>query len=179
MTTAPKYPLRHTYEGENPFDIVDSAWGSIERWRAQALTTGEVGAMTVLNKHIRQDSMGIIARHDAREATLDEREALLTARELKADERERMIDVSAAKIDALVTRLEKAKADAEEEPLPLPPGLNSELPDPLLNAASPSATDASLPGDPLTPSSRSENSQGTCVLVIQSPVTNMIPRLEA
>ena len=151
MTTAPKYPLEHTHSGENPFDIIDSAWGSIERWRAQALATGELGALTVLSKHVKNDS---IARMDA----VEQREAALSARQDALDQRERNLGVLAAQVtdfvgkaSVLFDRLHKLKADAEAEPeeLPLPPGHSSELPDPALNA------DASLPGDPSAAASAS------------------------
>ena len=147
MTTAPKYPLQHAHMGdENPFDIVDSAWGSIERWRAQALETGSLGALTALSKKVRNDSAGIAARHDAREDALNSRQDAL-------DQRERNLGVLAAQVtdfvgkaSVLFDRIQRLKADAEEEPLPLPPGLTSELPDPALNEPATNADTAE--GDP-------------------------------
>lgn len=116
MVVAPKYPLEHAHSGdENPFDIVDSAWGSIERWRAQALQTGELGAMSVINKHIRQD---FIARMDA----VEEREAKCTAREEACDARERAHAVSVSnfvdfvgKASVLFDRLHKLRDDQEQQ----------------------------------------------------------------
>ena len=48
------------------------------------------------------------------------------------------------KASVLFDRLHKIKADAEEDPLPLPPGHKSEEPEPTLNE------DAALPGGDCT-----------------------------
>ena len=81
MVVAPAHPLLHAYEGENPFDLVDSKWGRVERWRAVALSTGELGAMTVLNKQIQNDAAATIDDIEAREAALAAREEACDARE--------------------------------------------------------------------------------------------------
>ena len=146
MTEAPKFPLEHSHTGdENPFESVHSKFGLMERWRAHALQTGELGAMTVLSDHVKNDA---VARMDA----VEEREAQCAAREEACDQRERALGVTAAKfVDfvgksaVLFDRLAQAKADAEREPedLPLPPGHVSELPQPSLNA---DADTGELPG---------------------------------
>ena len=81
MTTAPVHPPVHSYEGENPFEIIDSAWGSIERWRAVALSTGELGALTVLSKHVKNDSIARVDAIELRERELDARQDALNSRE--------------------------------------------------------------------------------------------------
>ncbi len=68
MTVAPSHPPVHAYEGADPYEIIDSKWGRLERWRALAMATGEASALTELSKKVRNDSVGIVARQDAREA---------------------------------------------------------------------------------------------------------------
>lgn len=124
MTTAPKYPLEHAHTGdENPFDLIDTnEWGTIERWRAVALETGSLGAMSVINKQLRADSAAVLD-------SIAEREEQLTAREEACDAREAAHKVSVSnfvdfvgKASVLFDRLHQLKADAEEGPLPSPPG---------------------------------------------------------
>lgn len=152
MTVAPKYPLTHAYEGENPYELIPSSFGVMERWRVNAMQTGETSALIELSKKVYNDTIAAADNIAAREADI-------TAREAACDVRERQIAVHATLISHLMgrigaeqDRLDKIKADAAEEPLPLPPGHNlarSAEPDPPLS--SPSATDAALPGDPSPP----------------------------
>lgn len=113
------------HSDEDPFQLIDSAWGTIERWRANALETGSLGALTALSKKVRNNSVGVIARHDAREAALSARADAL-------DQRERNLEVMAAQVadfvgkaSVLFDRLHKIRDDAvaaAEGPLPSPPG---------------------------------------------------------
>ena len=113
------------HSDEDPFQLIDSAWGTIERWRANALETGSLGALTALSKKVRNNSVGVIARHDAREAALSARADAL-------DQRERNLGVMAAQVadfvgkaSVLFDRLHKIRDDAvaaAEGPLPSPPG---------------------------------------------------------
>ena len=41
MKVAPSHPPVYSYEGKNLHELVDSKWGRIERWRANAMATGE------------------------------------------------------------------------------------------------------------------------------------------
>jgi hypothetical protein len=135
MTTAPARPSVHSYEGENPFDIVDSAWGSIERWRAVALATGEVGALASLSKQVRSDAIATMDDIEAREAALNARDDAICARE-----RQHAVSVArftdfVGKAAVLFDRMEKARADQQEEPIARPPGdpsSPSQLPEPVL-----------------------------------------------
>jgi hypothetical protein len=82
MTVAPSHPPVHGYDpGKNPMELVDTPSGKMERWRADALLTGETGALTQLNKQVRNDAAVILARQDAREASLNAREDAISARE--------------------------------------------------------------------------------------------------
>ena len=83
MTTAPARPLLHAYEGENPYELIPSPWGEMERWRADALATGELSALTALTEQVRNDAAGIHARLDARERELQARSDAISARELQ------------------------------------------------------------------------------------------------
>ena len=57
MTVAPQHPHLHGYEGENPFDIIDFAWGSPAMGFGVAVLIGlgpsarwpVLGAITVAN----------------------------------------------------------------------------------------------------------------------------------
>jgi hypothetical protein len=135
MTVAPPRPLAHSYSnhdgiGENPYELIPSHWGTMERWRVTALQTGE------MNDYER-------VRNDAIEAQtkLDD----IAAREEALDERERGLGVAAAQIAALAgrasvlwDRIEQARADQREEPLAHPPGEpgeTSKQPEPSLPLA--------------------------------------------
>ena len=122
MTVAPQHPPVHAYDGADPYEIIESKWGKVERWRALAMATGEAGALTSLSKQVRADFASIVARQDARDAQLNSRQDAL-------DERERQIGVMAAQVSEMAGRLSvewdkllKARADQQEEPLPTPPG---------------------------------------------------------
>jgi hypothetical protein len=123
MVVAPARPLVQSYDpGKNPFELVDSPSGPMERWRHDALLVGETSALTELIKEIHNDSVSVHARYDARELELQARSDAL-------DQRERQIGVMAAQVadmagkaSVLFDRIQKAKADAVAEPLAYPPG---------------------------------------------------------
>ena len=164
MTTAPSHPPLHgDPSGEDPFEIIDSPYGQLERWRARALATGAVGATVALNKKVRNN---FAARMDA----IASREAALTAKADALDQRERQIGVLAAQVADMAGRLatrwdalEQRRADAEreaEDPLPLPPGHVSEEPQPSLNADEEQPAHAEPPGDPSKPDEHSAPAVG-------------------
>jgi hypothetical protein len=54
---------------KNPFEIIESPWGHIERWRASTLATGTMGALAqVYDDIVRNDAAEAAARADAMEA---------------------------------------------------------------------------------------------------------------
>ena len=56
MVTAPQRPLTHSYDpAKNPMDLVDTASGPMERWRADALLVGETSALTEIIKQIQNE----------------------------------------------------------------------------------------------------------------------------
>jgi hypothetical protein len=120
MTVAPPRPLLHAYSGEHPMEIVDYHGRKLERWRALAEETGRLSALVELSKQVRNDSVAIVARQDAREASLISREDALA-------ERERMHAVNVTnfvdfvgKASVLFDRLHRMRADQQEEPLASP-----------------------------------------------------------
>jgi hypothetical protein len=122
MTVAPQHPPVHAYEGEDPYEIIDSKWGRVERWRALANATGELSALTALTEKVRNDAAGIAARQDAREAELNSRADALSARELRHAVNVTQFVDFVGKASVLFDRLHKMRADAQEEPLGTPPG---------------------------------------------------------
>jgi hypothetical protein len=150
MVTAPARPLTHSYDPDkNPFELVDSPSGPMERWRADALLVGETSALTELIKQVHNDSVSVHARYDAREAELNARADAL-------DERERQIGVMAAQVADLAgqlsvrwDKLQKTRADQEREPIAHPPDNQGKLPDSIPGKGS---------GDPSSPSQLPEPS---------------------
>ena len=115
----------------DPFELADSPWGHIERWRASTLATGTMGALAQVYEMVRNDAAEVEARANEMEA----RKGLV----------QHLCDMIAgmdARITALADALEaRHKADSEaeerkaafeEEPLALPPG---DPPDPSMITA--------------------------------------------
>jgi hypothetical protein len=107
----------------SPFDIIDSPWGHIERWRASTIATGTMGALT---------QVAAIVRADA--AELEEKTAALDAKKSAVLNTVNKLLKFMSRVDELTTRVEeleaKRKADQEkreqfeEEPLTLPPDIS-------------------------------------------------------
>jgi hypothetical protein len=104
------------------FEIVDSPWGHIERWRANALAIGAMGALTQVHQIVRNDA-----------AELQEQTAKFDAKKAHVLRTVNKLLNFLSRVDALTTRVEqleaKHRADEEqrqhfeEEPLELPPTL--------------------------------------------------------
>jgi hypothetical protein len=140
MTSAPAHPPVHSYSpGKDPIEIVDTAAGQMERWRADALLVGETSALTAISVQVRNDAADIAARQDAREAELNARDDAISARErAHAVNATQFVDF-VGKASVLFDRLQKARADAEREPIAHPPNHRpgdpsdpSKLPEPSL-----------------------------------------------
>jgi hypothetical protein len=104
----------------DPFELVDSPWGHIERWRASTLATGTMGALAQVYNMVRNDAAEVAARADAMEA----RKGFVQHLCDQVAEMQQRINTLA---DALEARhkadAERAARDAfEQEPLALPPG---------------------------------------------------------
>lgn len=136
MSTAPERPLMRPYSGADPYEMIDTRMGKMERWRAVAQETGELSALVELNKQIRSNSVGIAARLDARERDLNARADAINARELQHAVKVTQFVDFVGKAATLFDRLQKARADQAEEPLAAPPGADpsdqNKPPEPVL-----------------------------------------------
>jgi hypothetical protein len=139
MTVAPQYPLQHSHLGdENPFELIPSRFGVLERWRVAALQTGEIGGLAAISDHVRNDAVGKLDEVAERERVVSERERANDARERVSDAREQALISAAKTLNDAVERFAElqCRADQEPEPQAKPPGCE---------------TDAALPGDPNKP----------------------------
>ena len=122
MTHDPRLPTLEEVMTGSPFDIIDTPWGHIERWRASTLATGTMGALANVYAMVRSDAAASQARADADQA----RTALI--RDLCTK-----VDAAHTRLDNLVAELaaerEARRADAarqaklDEEEIELPPDL--------------------------------------------------------
>jgi hypothetical protein len=135
MTVAPQHPRTRAYEGENPYDLVDSRWGRIERWRANAMATGEASAAT----QARHDAVTTLDDIEAQKRVLAAGQAALAIDRATFDaERRKFADQAASLAGRLSVewdRMEKLRADQEREPISHPPGFQG-------------LGDDAIPGDP-------------------------------
>jgi hypothetical protein len=107
----------------SPFDIIDSPWGHIERWKASTLATGTMGALA---------QVAAIVRTDA--AELEKKTAALDAKKSAVLSTVNRLLRFMSRVDALTSRVEaleaKCKADEaaqrklDEEPIELPPDIS-------------------------------------------------------
>jgi hypothetical protein len=89
----------------SPFDIIDSPWGHIERWRASTIATGTMGALAQVYKMVRNDA-----------AELEKEAAALDAKKSAVLGTVNRLLRFMSKVDALTSRVEKleAKRKADE-----------------------------------------------------------------
>jgi hypothetical protein len=136
MTHDPRLPTLEEVMNGSPFDIVDSPWGHIERWRASTLATGTMGALA---------QVAAIVKNDA--ASLQEKTVELDAKKSAVLSTVNRLLRFMSRVDALTSRVEaleeKRKADEErqrefEEPIEEPPGTEE-----------PQADDTHVPGGEL------------------------------
>jgi hypothetical protein len=111
---------------ENPNELIDSPWGKVPAWKASTLATGTMGAYSEYIKQVRADAT---LAHDA----LNVREQAVTARQDAVTAREQAVVDLLGRASLLFDRLDKRLSEAEarrdqaqEEPLPHPPGPGDE-----------------------------------------------------
>lgn len=132
MVTAPSRPLVHSYDpARDPMELVDTPSGRMERWRADALLVGETSALASVSALIRDDAANILAKQDAREAELNARDDAISARERQVAVHATRVAELASRVSVEMDRLQKIKADAEREPIALPPDNQNKLEDAL------------------------------------------------
>jgi|SRR5262249_2870958 len=122
MTHDPHFPTLEEIMTGSPFDIIDSPWGHIERWRASTLATGTMGALADVYAMVRADASAATARADADQA----RTALIRDLCAKVDAASSRLDQLAAELAAerAARRADAARqAKLDEEPLSLPPDI--------------------------------------------------------
>ena len=100
----------------DPWEMLKTPWGEMPAWKAATYATGAADSAISAYEQVRNDSAHIVARQDAREASLKARADAIS-------ERERKVAVDAAVVTELMGRvgkaidwLEKQKADQEREP---------------------------------------------------------------
>jgi hypothetical protein len=108
----------------NPFELVDSPWGRVERWRASTLATGTMGALAQVHQIVRND-----------QAELEQKTVELDAKKHAVLSTINRLVKFISRVDALTARMEaleaKHRADEEqqrqfeEEPIDLPPDLTA------------------------------------------------------
>ena len=131
----------------DPWEMLKTPWGEMPAWKAATLATGTTEAAMRAYEQVRNNSAGIVARHDAREAALNSHEDSIAARErqhaVKVADFVQFIGGAAKLLD----RLEAAKARADQaketqEPLNILPREWSQEPEPSL------ALEDTAPGEP-------------------------------
>ena len=124
MAVAPDRPLHHAHLGdENPFELIDSPWGHIERWRASTLSTGTMGALSSVYDAVRADAVAAASRADEAEA----RDALVQHLCDKITDFEKRFDALEDRLAAAEDARradEQAAREFEEEPLTEPPDIH-------------------------------------------------------
>lgn len=129
-TGNPRLPTLEEVMNGSPFDIVDSPWGHIERWRASTLATGTMGVLANVYDIVRSDAAEATARADADKA----REALIQDLCSRIDSYEHRFDALQKRLteaEAERTRDDAARRKFDAEPINLPPGSNEPEPTPL------------------------------------------------
>ena len=121
----PAMSSREKYADINQHELIDTPIGRIERWRADAVLTGETSAAQEYMKQFRQQFAQLRADSiDLREA-MEEWAKDLTAREEALTRRtQAVVDFgrTAEFYERTESLFKKLKAEAEEGPIPTPPG---------------------------------------------------------
>ena len=123
MTHDPHLPtLEQIMNGNNPFEILATPLGAMERWRAETMLIGTTGGIQSVYSAIRDDAAAQAARADEAEA----RNALIEHLCTKVADFERRFADHEARLAAAEEKRradEAREAEFEEEPLELPPDI--------------------------------------------------------
>jgi BMFP domain-containing protein YqiC len=105
MTTDPRLPTLEEVMNGNPFDIIDSPWGHIERWRASTLSTGTMGALAQVAAIVRDDA----AELQEKTVALDAKKSAVLRTANKLLKFMSSVDALTARMDALEAKLKADK----------------------------------------------------------------------
>jgi hypothetical protein len=105
----------------DPRTLVDSPFGRIEKWRADAMAIGGMSAYEEYMKAVRNDVATELSKHDARERVLDAREAAIAAREAALQSKLEDLGSFMDRVGAMADELER-KREFDAEPIVHPPG---------------------------------------------------------
>ena len=110
-------------DNNNPWELIDTPWGTIEAWRASTMATGTMGALAQVATIVRSDT-----------AELQEKTVAFDAKKASVLRTVNKLLNFMSRVDALTSRVEaleaKRKADEatqrdfEAEPLELPPDIH-------------------------------------------------------
>jgi hypothetical protein len=108
----------------DPFELVDSPWGHIERWRASTLATGTMGALAQVYDIVRNDADAAVARVEETEARKGLVQHLCDQISGLLERINRLEDSLEArhKADAEREQQEERERLFDAEPIPEPPG---------------------------------------------------------
>jgi hypothetical protein len=123
-------------DNNNPWELIDTPWGTIEAWRASTMATGTMGALAQVATIVRSDT-----------AELQEKTVAFDAKKASVLRTVNKLLNFMSRVDALTSRVEaleaKHRAEGErqrefEEPIEEPPGTEE-----------PQADDTHVPGGEL------------------------------
>jgi hypothetical protein len=122
----PAMSSREKYADINQHELIDTPIGRIERWRADAVLTGETSAAQEYMKQFQQQFAQLRADSIDLKEAMEQWASELTAREDALNERAQAVADFAGRAAQFYERTEslfnKLKAEAEEGPIPTPPG---------------------------------------------------------
>ena len=138
--------LEKIMNGNNPFELIDTPLGTMERWRAEAMLIGSTSGIQDVYRTIRDDASAAAARADEAQAQRTLIQHVLD----QITEFERRFDAHVARLaeaEAKRRADENAAREFEEEPLSLPPG-DPPGADPVVAADQPTDDPPGISKDP-------------------------------
>jgi hypothetical protein len=106
----------------NPFEIIDTPWGTMEAWRASTMAIGTMGALSQVYKIVRNDA----AELEKKTVAFDAKKASVLRTVNKLLNFMSRVDALTSRVEALEARHradEEERERLEEEPISLPPDL--------------------------------------------------------
>ena len=123
MADASLPTLEQVMNGSNPFELIETPLGKMEKWRAETLLIGSTSGIQDVYRTIRDDAATKAARADEAEA----RNALIEHLCTKVADFERRFDEHVARLNEAEEQRradQERETEFEEEPLELPPDID-------------------------------------------------------